>query len=290
MAILELLQSERFIDESPKAIYATLLDEGLYCCSVSTMYRLLDGAAPVRERRQTSRNAKFAKPQLSTVEPNQVWTWDITKVPKSIKWGYYYFYAIIDLFSRLIVGWKVSETESARQAEVLIRETCWQQSIEPEQLIIHSDRGAPMKSKLVSQMFIEIGVAKSFSRPTVCNDNAFSESNFKTLKSRPTFPDSFESLAHAEAFFEELVEWYNFTHKHGGIADLTPFTVHSGKAAECLQARQRVLNKAYEANPQRFVKGNPKVRQLPKIVGINLPNNTSALLATIGSGKAAVAV
>jgi putative transposase len=252
------------------------------------MYRLLSAETEVREQRQSSRNAKSAKPTVMTTAPNQAWSWDITKLP-ACRWGYYYFYVVIDLYSRMIVGWTVAETESAKLAEKLLNTACWEQSIEPNQLLIHSDRGSPMKSKQVSQLLVDLGVAKSLSRPHVSNDNAFSEANFKTLKSRPQFPDSFESLAEAEAYLGVLVEWYNYKHKHGGIAHMTPATVHLGKAAECLRSRQSVLSKAFEAHPERFVKGMPTVRQLSTVVGINLPKDIETqVTATIFAGNAAV--
>lgn len=283
--MLELLRSERFINESPATIYATLLDQGVYHCSVPTMYRLLKAATEVRERRQASRNAKYVKPEISTTAPNQAWSWDITKLLRPDKWGYYYFYVVIDLYSRLIVGWTVAERETAKLAESMINKACWQQSIEPEQLTVHSDRGSPMKSNLVSQLLVDLGVAKSLSRPHVSNDNPYSEANFKTLKSRPQFPHSFESLENARSFLEGLVHWYNYEHKHGGIAYMTPATVHYGKAAECIRSRQSVLNKAYEMHPERFTKGVPMVQQLPTVVGINIQKKIDSLvLVTASSG------
>lgn len=272
--VLELLQSDRFISESPAEIYATILDEGRYLCSVSTMYRLLKAEQKVQERRQASRNAKFAKPELKATAPNQIWSWDISKLLRPEKWGYYYFYAIIDIFSRLIVGWTVSEHESAKEADSLLSRTCWEQSIAPGQLVIHSDRGSPMKSKTVGEMLIDFGVAKSLSRPHVSNDNPYSETNFKTLKSRPTYPATFQSLEHAKSYLHEFVDWFNCRHKHGGIAHMTPATVHYGKADDCINSRQRVLDKVYEAHPGRFVKGAPRVSRLPTFVGINIPKDT----------------
>lgn len=280
--MLELMLSDRFINESPSAIYATLLDEGRRLCSVSTMYRLLNAATEVCERRQASRNGNHTKPELYANSPNQVWSWDITKLAGANKWSYYYFYAIIDIFSRMLVGWTVEERETAELAESLISRTCWQQSIDPDQLVIHSDRGSPMKSKLVSQMLVDLGVLKSLSRPHVSNDNPFSEANFKTLRSRPKFPDSFDSIEDAETFLEEFVHWNNHEHKHGGIAYMTPATVHHGKAAECIKSRQCVLNKAFDAHPERFVRGAPKVSQLPSAVGINLPRTIEGLATSFG--------
>ena len=255
------------------------------------MYRILRASHEVRERRKASRKTEYTKPKLKATAPNQVWSWDITKLLKPNKWGYFYFYAIIDIFSRFIVGWTVSERESAKEAESLIAKCCWEQSIEPEQLALHSDRGSPMKSKTVGEMLIDLGVAKSLSRPHVSNDNPYSEANFKTLKSHPTFPSTFENLEKAQSYLQGFVHFYNYEHMHGGIAYMTPATVHNGKAEECLKSRQSVLDKVYEAHPGRFVKGAPRVQQLPAFAGINIPKDTtidSLILATTPNGMVTV--
>jgi putative transposase len=271
--LLELLQSDRFIHKAPAAIFAALLDENRYICSVSTMYRELRKAQEVRERRTANRRINYEKPELRAVAPNQVWTWDITKCAGPQKWTYFYFYAVIDVFSRMITAWTVSTRETAREAEEMITVACWEQAIDPDQLTIHSDRGGPMKSKLVSQLLVDLGVAKSFGRPHVSNDNPYSESYFKTLKSRPEFPPSFASVDEASSFLQGFVDWYNHEHYHGSIAYLTPATVHSGQAHVRIAARQNVLNNAFKVHPERFVRGAPQAWQLPTYAGINLPES-----------------
>lgn len=271
--VLDLLQSERFVDMAPQAVYATLLDEGVRHCSVRTMYRLLAAEGQVKERRNQLRHPSYAKPELLATAPNQVWSWDITKLRAARKWAYYYAYVLLDIYSRYVVGWMLAHRESGKLAARLVEETCAKQCIDPGTLIIHADRGSAPKSKTVSQMFADLGVEPSHSRPHVSNDNPFSEAQFKTLKYRPSYPDRFGSYEHALAYCRDFFPWYNGHHRHAGIAMLTPEVVHHGRAAEALADRQRLLDAAYAANPERFVNGPPVIESLPSAVWINPPEN-----------------
>jgi len=269
------LHSPRFGDKAPAEAYATLLDEGRYLCSIRTMYRVLADDDEVRERRDQLRHPRYVRPELCASAPNEVWSWDITKLLGPAKWTHYYLYVILDLFSRYTVGWMVAEKETAALAERLIRESCRKQAIAPEQLVIHSDRGAAMTAKSVARLLADLGVTKSHSRPHVSDDNAYSEAQFKTLKYRPDFPARFDSLEHARAFGREFFGWYNDEHRHWGIGLLTPQTVHYGHADDAIRARQEVLREAYQAHPERFVRGTPTPPELPDHVWINRPNCTA---------------
>lgn len=273
LVILETLNSERFCDMAPGEIYYTLLDEGIYLCSIRTMYRILQKNKLNVQRRQKDKG-NYEKPELLATKPNELWSWDITKLKGPAKWTYFYLYVIIDVFSRAVVGWMIAERESAKLAEVLIDESCLRQQIIKGQLTIHSDRGGPMKSKAVALLLSDLGVTKSHSRPYVSNDNPYSESAFKTFKYRPGFPESFGCIEDARAFCNEFFNWYNFEHKHSGIAMLTPFDLHSGNQKDIISKRQNILKSAFYSNPERFVKGVPKVK-LPDInVWINKPNQS----------------
>lgn len=270
-AVLGVLNSERFIDVAPAAIAATLLDEGTYLCSTRTMYRILDDAGEVRERRDQLTHPEYKKPELMATGPNQVWTWDITKLRGPQKWHHFYLYVVIDMFSRYVVGWLISTKENATLAKRLISETCAKESIEEGQLTIHSDRGAPMTSKTVAQMMADLEITKSHSRPHVSDDNPFSESQFKTLKYRPDFPDRFDSIEVARQHCRSFFPWYNDEHRHSGIAMLTPSDVHRGKAAIVISARQKVLDAAYAKHPERFVNRAPRAQAAPDAVWLNPP-------------------
>ena len=274
-AVLDTLHSDRFVDQSPAEVHATLLEEQTYLCSPRTMYRVLAGAAEVRERRDQARHPAYTKPELVATGPNQVWSWDITKLKGPVKYVYFSLYVILDLFSRYVVGWMVALNESARLAERFIEETCAKQSIAPHQLTIHADRGAPMRSKLVALLFSDLGIDASHSRPRVSNDNPFSESQFRTLKYRPEFPDRFGSLEHARGISRDLFAWYNDAHHHSGLSYLTPADVHYGRAATILEVRARTRLTAYAAHPERFVNGLPRRETLPTAVWINPPTKTT---------------
>ena len=267
----ETLASERFVDAAPRQVWARLLDEGVYLCSVSTMYRILRAESGTRERRDQLRHPTYAKPELLATGPNQVWSWDITKLLGPAKWTYYYLYVILDIYSRYVVGWMLAERESARLAERLIEETIRKQKIEPGQLVLHADRGSSMKSGLVAQMLADLGVTKTHSRPHVSDDNPYSEAQFKTMKYRPEFPDRFGSLEDARQFCRAFFGWYNREHYHSGIGLHTPEAMHSGLAAARNQRRAEVLLRAAAANPQRFVRHQPRPPALPTAVWSNAP-------------------
>jgi putative transposase len=265
------LNSERFADQAPREVFATLMDEGTYLCSWRTMYRILDENKEVRERRNQLRHPNYTKPELLATKSNQLWSWDITKLLGPTKWTYYYLYNILDVFSRYSVGWMVAERESASLAETLIAATCVRQNIQPEQLTIHADNGSSMTSKPVALLMADLGVTKTHSRPHVSNDNPFSEAQFKTLKYRPDYPTRFGCLADARSWAGEFFRWYNYEHHHSSIGLLTPADVHFGRAHEVLDQRQQVLQSAYQKNPERFVKGISIPAQLPSAVWINPP-------------------
>ncbi len=272
--VLDILCSERFADSSPPQVYATLLDEGQFACSVSTMYRLLRQHGQSRERRNQLTHPVYARPELLATRPNQVWSWDITKLLGPAKWTYYYLYVILDVFSRIVVGWTLAYRESAAIAEELIAQTCSKQAIAPGALTIHADRGSSMTSKPVAFLLADLGVTKTHSRPHTSNDNPFSESHFKTMKYRPEFPSRFESIEEARAFCQVFFAWYNAEHRHSGIAMLTPETVHYGRAEQVIAARAAVLDQAYAAHPERFVRRPPVPQALSSAVWINPPQNS----------------
>lgn len=270
-AVLDLLRSERFINQAPPTVYTILLDEGRYLCSVRTMYRLLAEADEVRERRDQCRHPSYAKPELLATGPNQLWSWDITKLKGPVKGSSFYLYVILDVFSRYVVGWLVAAGESATLAQRLIAETCRKQTIAPEQLTLHADRGASMTSKPVAYLLADLGVIQSHSRPHVSDDNPFSEAQFKTLKYCPEFPDRFGSLEDAQAFCQRFFAWYNTEHQHSGIAWLTPEAVHYGNAPALLAVRVQTLQAAFDAHPTRFKGRLPTPQSLPAAVWINPP-------------------
>jgi putative transposase len=270
-AVLDVLHEPRFVDRAPAEVYATLLDEGERLCSERTMYRVLDANREVRERRNQLRHPKYAAPELLATGPNQLWSWDITKLLGPAKWTYFYLYVILDVFSRYVVGWMVAPKESAALAEKLIRETCLRQGILPGQLTVHADRGSSMKSKPVALLLADLSVTKSHSRPHVSNDNPFSESQFKTLKYQGAFPERFGCIEHSRSYCCAFFPWYNNDHRHSGLGMLTPADVHFGRAAERVGARTAVLAAAYRAHPERFVHGTPLPPPPPTEVWINKP-------------------
>jgi putative transposase len=270
-AVLDQLNSERFADQAPPQVYAKLLDEGEYLCSVRTMYRILDDNQSTRERRNQLKHPNYKKPELLATAPNEVWSWDITKLKGPEKWTYYHLYVILDIYSRCVVGWMLADRESAALAKQLIETTIEKQGIPPEQLIIHSDRGPSMTSHSVAQLLSSLGVTKSHSRPHVSNDNPFSESQFKTMKYRPDFPKRFGSYEDALQFCRQFFDWYNNDHYHSGIGLLTPSSLHYGQAIKINATRQQTLEIAWQKTPERFVNGAPKSMSIPKAVWINAP-------------------
>jgi putative transposase len=275
-----ILNSERFVDCTPREVYATLLDEGRYLCSWSTMYRILRTTGEVTRRRDQPRRTAYAKPELLATGPNQLWSWDITKLKGPVAWTYYYLYVIIDVYSRYVVGWMIAERESADLAETFIAETTAKEGILPGRLTLHADRGSAMTSTSVTQLLVDLGVIKSHSRPSVSDDNPFSEAQFKTVKYHPTFPDRCGSLEDARAWARPFFTWYNQDHHHTGIGLLTPATVHRGQAPVVRAARQATLDAAYQAHPERFVRGQPQPPALPPAVWINPPAASAAAQQT----------
>ena len=269
--VLGTLHETRFADLAPAEVYATLLDEGRYLCSERTMYRILAENHEVRERRAQLRHPHYAAPELLATRPNQLWSWDITKLLGPTKWSYFHLYVILDVFSRYVVGWMVADRESAPLAEKLIAETCVRQKITRDQLTLHADRGSSMKSKPVALLLADLGVTKTHSRPHVSNDNPFSESQFKTFKYRPDFPERFGSAQDARNHCADFFPWYNFEHHHVGLGLLTPHDVHHGLAAARHADRALVLAAAHSRHPERFPRGTPKPPPLPTEVWINKP-------------------
>jgi putative transposase len=270
-AVLSRLHEERFQDRSPAAVYATLLDEGEYLCSIRSMYRLLKRRGESRERRDQLIHPPYKKPELLATVPNQLWSWDITKLLGPAKWTYFYLYVILDVFSRYITGWMVAMRESAELAKRLIEESCAKQNIQPGQLTLHADRGTSMSSKPVAFLLADLGVTKTHSRPHVSDDNPYSESQFRTMKYRPDFPDRFGCIQDSRAFCQSFFRWYNEEHRHSGLGLLTPAMVHYGQAENILRQRQEVLDVAYQLHPERFVRSAPKPPALPSEVWINKP-------------------
>jgi putative transposase len=272
--VLDALHSERFCDQSPLEVHATLLEEGSHLCSPRTMYRILAESNEVRERRAQLRHPHFSRPELVATKPNQVWSWDITRLKTSTKWLYFYLYVMLDLFSRYVVGWMLADRESAGLAVRFISETCAKQDIHEGELTIHADRGGPMTARTLGEKLTDLGVAKTHSRPRVSNDNPFSESQFRTLKYWSGFPERFESFQHASGVCRAFFAWYNQNHHHSGLCFLTPNIVHHGRAEQVLAARHQVQLAAYREHPERFVNGPPQPRTLPAAVWINPPKET----------------
>lgn len=274
--MLEVLHEDRFVDKAPPEVYATLLDEGVYLCSIRTMYRILNAVNEVRERRDQLRHPSYHKPELLATGPNEVWSWDITKVRGPGKWQYFSLYVIMDIFSRYVVAWLLAEKEDAKLAELLIADAIRKHKIRPGQLTIHADRGSAMTSKPVACLLAELGVTKTHSRPHTSNDNPYSEAQFKTLKYRPEYPDRFGSREDAESFCRHFFHWYNHEHYHTGIALLTPAMVHSGRAHQVVAQRATVLDGAYRAHPERFVNKQPTPAPVPEAAWINPPADTTS--------------
>lgn len=284
-AVLDLLHDPRFVDQAPAEVYATLLDKGVYHCSIRSMYRILKNNQEIRERRKQLRHPVYQKPELLAEGPNQVWSWDITKLKGPVKWTYFYLYVIIDIFSRRVVGWCLADAECATQFKALFDETVAKHEVLPGQLTLHADRGGPMKAKVTAQLLADLGVTKSHSRPHTSNDNPFSESQFKTLKYQPKFPERFGCIEDARAFCRDFFHWYNNDHHHVGIGLMTPNQVHYGQAAEILAHRQGVLDAAFAEHPERFVRKPPAPPVLPNAVWINPPKPSTPSPATEAAGR-----
>ena len=270
-AVLDLLHAPRFADQAPAEIYATLLDEGVYLCSIRTMYRLLGQNGEVRERRQQLRHPAYQKPELLAERPNEVWSWDITKLMGPTKWSYFYLYVILDIFSRRVVGWCVADAESATLFRPLFDDAIAKHNVPPGQLTLHADRGRPMTAKATALLLADLGVTRSHNRPHTSNDNPFSESHFKTLKYQPRFPKRFGCIEDARSFCRQFFNWYNQDHHHAGIGLLTPDQVHYGQVDAVHAARQNTLDQAFRESPERFVKKAPTPPDKPTAAWINPP-------------------
>jgi putative transposase len=283
--LLAVLNSERFADMAPAAVYATLLDEGHYLASVRTMYRVLAAEGQNAERRSQRVHPVYEKPELLATRANQVWSWDITKIKGPVRWSVYHLYVILDIFSRYVVGWMVALREAAELAEQLIADTIAKQQIPPGTLTLHADRGTSMRSKPVAALLIDLEVARTHSRPHVSDDNPYSESQFKTLKYRPEFPERFGSLEDARAHCQRFFHWYNHKHRHSGIALMTPHAVHYG-VADTLQAqRAQTLQRAFTAQPLRFKGRAPQPPELPQAVWINPPKKETTATDITNTGS-----
>ncbi len=266
-----ILNSERYADQPPRAVYADLLDQGEYHCGWRTMYRILDEHDEVRERRDQLRHPTHEKPVLVARRPNAVWTWDITKLKGPVKGEFFCLYVILDILSRYVVGWLIAPSEREELARKLIAESCAKHDVQPGDLTLHADRGGPMIAKNVEELLINLGVAKSHSRPRVSNDNPYSEAHFKTMKYRPTMPDRFGCIQDAIEFCRTFFTWYNDEHYHTALGLMTPATVHFGRVDQVVEQRQQVLDAAYAAHPERFVNGPPTVVRPPSEAWINQP-------------------
>jgi putative transposase len=270
--VLEVLHSERFVDSSPAQVWATLLDEDTYLCSERTMYRLLEAKhGGVRERREQLTHPAYAKPELLAEWPNELWSWDISKLKGPAKWTWFYLYVVLDVFSRYVVAWTVQYRESAQVAKALIEQATEQQRIGRDVLTVHADRGGPMRSKPVAFLLADLGVTKTHSRPYTSTDNPYSEAGFKTLKYRPEFPERFDDIDHARAHCRSFFDWYNHQHRHSGIGLMPPAAVHYGHAKQLHTDRARALDAAYERHPERFVRKRPVPPGLPTAAWINKP-------------------
>ena len=276
--ILDLLYSPRFQDLAVPQVFYNLLDDSTYLCSIRTMYRLLQTDQASRERRNQRRLPRYEKPELLATGINQVWTWDITKLRSPTPGLYYHLYVLLDLFSRLVVGWRVAERESSQYAQELIAMSCERQKVGRGELTLHSDRGPSMTSQTVDALLVQLDVEKSLSRPYTPNDNAYSESQFRTMKYRPNYPQRFGSLEDARAWCRQFFVWYNQDHRHSGIRYLTPWEVHSGQGEQVLSRRHEVMRQAYEAHPERFVEGAPALVELPEAVWLNRPEEVARAL------------
>lgn len=268
--VLDILHSERFVDQAPRTVWAALLDEEEYYCSPRTMYRLLAAHDELRERRRQKRHPAYKKPELLATGPNQLWSWDITKLKGPAKWSYFYLYVVLDVFSRYVVGWLLADRESASLATKLLS-TAFENQNCPTELTVHADRGTSMGSKPVAFLLADLGVTKSHSRPYTRNDNPFSEAQFKTLKYCPKFPERFGCIEDARVFCREFFRWYNSVHYHEGIGLLTPEMVHYGSAEGVVKNRQLVLHRAFLEHPNRFKHMVPNARAAPGCLDQSAP-------------------
>ena len=283
-AILAVLDSERFIDQPPREAYGALLSEGKYLCAWRTMYRLLTERAPIRDRRNQRQPRHHAIPRLCATAPNQVWSWDISKLPTYERGVFLNLYVVLDMFSRFVVAWMVAKHENSALAKQLFREAIERYNVPPDTLTVHQDRGAPMTSHGFADLLTELGVERSYSRPRVSNDNPMSESLFNTTKSQPDYPGRFQDVEPARIWCTEFFDWYNDEHHHDGLALFTPRQVYLGHVEAVAARRQHALDEAYHRHPERFVAGPPTVRRPPARVMLNpldaAPPTVEAVLST----------
>lgn len=287
--VLEVLNSPEHVDSSPAEVHARLLSQGIYLCSLRTMYRILAAAGGVRERRDRARRPQYHRPELVATRPNQVWSWDITKLRTPYAFVYLYLYVILDIFSRYVVGWMIAEQQTSALAKRLIAESFEREGIKEGQLVLHADRGTQMVAQPTVQLCAKLGIIRSHNRPRVSNDNPYSESQFGTAKQHPSFPGKFDGLVSALSWGREFFPWYNEEHHHSGLAYLTPAQVHRGSFEEVLMRRQAALDEAYRRHPERFVKGSPVVERPPSAVWINRPKcemEAQQVLAQLGTEPA----
>jgi len=275
-AVLGVLTSARFRDKSVRQVWAEMMDEGVYLCSIRTMYRILAENRAVRERRDQLRHPAYHRPELLATQPNQLWSWDITKLKGPHPWTYYHLYVLMDVYSRYVLGWLLALRESSTLAVELIRHACERERIARHQLTVHADRGSSMRSKPVAFLLADLGVTKTHSRPSTSTDNPCSEAQFKTLKYQPEFPERFGSPEDARVFLRRFFPWYNTDHRHSGIGLVTPAQRHHGTDRIVYEKRQDVMAAFYERHPERFVKGRPSPPQLPGAVWINKPDQATA--------------
>ena len=274
--VLEVLHCGRFVDVSPEETWATLLDEGTYLCSPRTMYRILQAThGGVRERRDQLTHPAYVKPELLAERPNELWSWDVSKLKGPAKWTWFYLYVILDVFSRYVVGWTVQYRETGAIAEALIGQAVEQQQIEPGTLTVHADRGNAQRSKPLAFLLADLGLTKTHSRPYTSTDNPYSEAHFKTLKYRPEFPQRFDDIEHARAHCRHFFRWYNHDHRHSGIGLMAPAAVHHGHAKQLHAARAVVLDGAYQRHPERFVRKPPAPPQMAAAAWINKPKEVA---------------
>lgn len=275
--VRSLLNSERFQDLAPRQVYARLLDEDVYHCHWRTMYRILHEHQEVRERRAQRQRPTYHKPELLATAPNQVWSWDITRLRGANKWTNFALYTLMDIYSRYVVGWLIADTECAEHAQELIAQSCQRHAIQPNQLIIHNDNGAPMKAKTLAQLLADLQVGQSFSRPHTSNDNPFSEAQFRTLKYHRSYPTTIPDIETARTWARDFFGWYNEQHYHSGLNLLTPASVHFHQATAICEQRQAVLAHAYAQHPERFPHGQPVAKLAPSAVYINPPQAVAFL-------------
>lgn len=267
--VIDIMQSDEHVDQPPAQVYHKLLQEKQYYCSIRTMHRIMGSLGQNGERRNQRPAQQHPQPRLLATRPNEVWTWDITKLPLTRRGVYLSLYVVLDLFSRFVLAWMVSRKENSALATQLIEQAHARYGIQPGELTLHQDRGSPMIAHGYLDVMKELSITCSHSRPRVSNDNAFSESQFKTQKYQPDYPDRFNSVAHASQWCEEYFDWYNFSHHHSGLAGFTPEQVFTARYLDVAKQKQQALDAMYERYPERFVKGRPHVVMPPLSVAIN---------------------